>query len=144
MEQLLNRGSSISELAFLRVLQLVHEQTATLVEDLKAHELPVVIPRSPQDATEFRRTITSAAGAASNTAVVGVMLETAMDELFSTYTEGQRYLDRECKCLTDLYAKLLSVFAQYHVRAPRARLHRIHSLPARLVPKRVSRPCLAA
>jgi hypothetical protein len=115
MEQLLNRGSSVSDLGFLRVLQLVHEQTSALVEDLKLHELPVVIPRSPQDMTEFRRSMASSTATPSTTGAVSVMLETVMEELFASYTEGQRYLERECKCLTDLYAKLLSAFAQYHV-----------------------------
>jgi hypothetical protein len=117
MEQLLNRGSGISELSFLRILQLVHEQTAALVESLKMHELPAVIPRSPQDAAEFRRSLmTPSSNHSSSTTAVSTMLESAMEELFASYTEGQRYLDRECKCLTDLYAGLLSPFAKYHVR----------------------------
>jgi exocyst complex component 5 len=119
METLLNQGASVSELAFLRILQLVHAQTTTLVDDLKTQELPVVVPRSPIDSSEFRRAIggTGAAAAASGSnAAMGVMLDSAMEELFATYTEGQRYLDKECKCLTDLYAKLLSAFARYHVR----------------------------
>ena len=43
------------------------------------------------------------------------MLETAMEELFMPYTEGQKYIDRESKSLTDLYANLLSNFTQFHV-----------------------------
>lgn len=116
MEQLLNQGSSISELGFLRVLQLVHEQTAALVESLKMHELPTIIPRSPQDSTEFRRSLVATTSSSGSSAAISVMLETAMEELFAPYTEGSRYIDKECKCLTDLYAGLLSVFAKYHVR----------------------------
>jgi hypothetical protein len=100
---------------FLRVLQLVHVQTAALVEDLKTYELPVIVPRSPQDTTEFRRSLGAAPAAMSGTTSVSAMLESAMEELFAPYTEGQRYIDKECKCLTDLYAKYLSVFAKYHV-----------------------------
>lgn len=119
MEQLLNRSSSISNLAFLRMLQLVHLQTSTLVEDVKQYDFPVIALRSPLDQTEFRRSFggppTSAAPSSSITPV-SVMLETAMEELFAPYTEGQRYLEKESKCLTDLYAKHLSLFARYHVR----------------------------
>ena len=43
------------------------------------------------------------------------MLETAMEELFMPYTEGQKYIDHESKSLTDLYANLLSNFTQFHV-----------------------------
>ena len=47
------------------------------------------------------------------------MLETAMEELFMPYTEGQKYIDHESRSLADLYANLLSNFAQFHVsRAP--------------------------
>ena len=38
-----------------------------------------------------------------------------MEELFVTYTEGQRYIEREIKNLTELYAGYLSGFTRYHV-----------------------------
>lgn len=38
-----------------------------------------------------------------------------MEELFVPYTEGQRYLERESKNLTELYSVYLSAFARYHV-----------------------------
>jgi hypothetical protein len=118
MEQLLNRGTAISELAYLRVLQLVHIQTSLLVEDLKGYELPSVTPRSPLDTTEFRRTLSgnaSSTGPATSTAI-GTMLETAMEELFVQQTEGQRYLERESASLGQLYSNLLSNYTRYHVR----------------------------
>ncbi|KAH7887578.1 exocyst complex component Sec10-like protein [Phlebopus sp. FC_14] len=116
MEQLLNRGSSISELAYLRILHLVHVETSALVDDLKTHELPSIIPsRSAMDA-EFRRTLSHAPSSASTTTTITAMLEAAMEELFVSYTEGQKYLDRESKSLAELYATLLGNFTQYHVR----------------------------
>ena len=118
MEQLLNRGAAISDLAYLRILQLVHIQTSLLVEDLKGYELPSITPRSPLDATEFRRTLSgnsSSTGLATSTAI-GTMLETAMEELFVQQTEGQRYLERESASLGQLYSNLLSNFTRYHVR----------------------------
>src|SRR6266508_3691212 len=117
MEQLLHRASEISDLAYLRILQLVHFQASTLVEDLKAHEMPHMTPRTPYEATEFRRALQGSApltGTAS--ASISAMLETAMEELFVPYTEGQRYMERENKSLVSLYGGLLHNFANYHVR----------------------------
>lgn len=117
MEQLLNKGAAGSDLGFLRMLQIVHIQASTLVEDLKTHELPVVVPRSPLDNTEFRRSLSSSSSStpSQGTTAVSVMLESAMEELFVPYTEGQRYLERESKCLANLYARRLTPFARYHV-----------------------------
>ena len=118
MEQLLHRGSDISDLAYLRVLQLVHFQTSALVEDLKSHELPHMSPRTPYEATEFRRSLAGSAPVTgpSTSAAISTMLETAMEELFVSYTEGQRYVERECKSLTILYGILLANFSRFHVR----------------------------
>jgi hypothetical protein len=119
MEQLLHRGSAISDLAYLRVLQLAHIQASNLVEDLKTHELPHVSPRTPYEATEFRRSLTGSAATplAGTSAAVSTMLETALEELFVPYTEGQRYLERESRSLGTLYSSLLSNFTRYHVRS---------------------------
>ena len=43
------------------------------------------------------------------------MLETAMEELFVPYLEGSRYIERESKSLTELYASFLTTFNRYHV-----------------------------
>jgi len=114
MEQLLHRGSEISELAYLRVLQMVHIQTSSLVDDLKNHELPHV---SPREAPEFRRSLTASAPITGHatTMSISVMLETAMEELFVPYTEGQRYMEREIKSLGALCVNLLTSFSRYHV-----------------------------
>src|SRR3984957_13733401 len=112
MEQLLNRGAAISDLAYLRILQLVHIQTSILIEDLKAHELPSTSLRS-QETTESRRAVTST-GAPSSASAVSTVLETAMEELFVPYTEGQRYLERESRSLGTLYSNLLMNFTKYH------------------------------
>ncbi|KAJ6515675.1 exocyst complex protein [Mycena sanguinolenta] len=117
MEQLLHRASSISDLAYLRVLQLVHVQATALVDDLKSYELPAVASRAPFEAAEFRRSITgSAATGTTTSATVSTMLESAMEELFVPYTEGQRYLERESRSLGTLYSTLLVNFTRYHAR----------------------------
>jgi exocyst complex component 5 len=98
---------------------MVHQQTTRLVEDLKNFELPAVIPRSPVDQTDFTRQLSStAAGSVATAVTVSAMLETAMEELFVPYTEGQRYLERESKSLSELYASFLTNFTRYHVRPP--------------------------
>ena len=116
MEQLLHRASDISDLAYLRILQLVHFQASALVEDLKTHELPHVTPRTPYELIEFRRALQGSVPltGTSNTSISAI-LETAMDELFVPYTEGQRYMERENKNLATLYGSLLAGFARYHV-----------------------------
>ncbi|KAI0663197.1 exocyst complex protein [Cubamyces menziesii] len=120
LEQLITRTTNMPDLGFLRILQLVHQQTSVLVEDLKAYELPSVVPRSPIDANEFDRTVKGMpASAASNTATaatISTMLETAMEELFVPYTEGQRYLEKESRSLGELYANYLAKFTRYHER----------------------------
>ncbi|KAF9247387.1 exocyst complex component Sec10-like protein [Melanogaster broomeanus] len=118
IEQLLNRGTSITDLAYLRILQLIHVETSTLVNDLKKHELPSMTTSrsSSLDAVEFSKSLTNVPSASHGitATTVSAMLETAMEELFMPYTEGQKYLERENKSLTELYAILLSDFTQYH------------------------------
>lgn len=117
MEQLINNASSISDLSFLRILQMIHRETSTLVDDLKTYELPSTIPRSPVEGNEsFKRFSTSKAVPATATAAsISAMLETAMEELFVPYIEGQRYLEKESKSLSELYASFLTNFTRYHV-----------------------------
>ena len=118
MEQLLTRGVAISELAYLRILQLIHVETSTLVDDLKTHELPSMVPsRSSLSSAEFRKSLTNQSSSAisTSTTTVAAMLETAMEELFVPYIEGQKYLEREAKCLTKLYTSLVENFSHYHV-----------------------------
>ncbi|GBE80010.1 hypothetical protein SCP_0212120 [Sparassis crispa] len=119
MEQLLNRATGLSDLSFLRIMQVVHQQTALLVEDLKAYELTTVAPRTPSDTTDFNVTLNGSASTfgATSVATVSTMLETAMEELFVPYTEGQRYLERESRSLGQLYASYLSNFTRYHERS---------------------------
>jgi hypothetical protein len=116
MEQLLNRGSALSDLAYLRVLQLVHVQSSSLVDDLKAYEVPSGIPRSPTD-LDIRPSLSGALAASGvgGLAAVSTMLETSLEELFVPYTEGQRYLERESSNLGTLYSGLLANFTKYHV-----------------------------
>ncbi|KDQ64331.1 hypothetical protein JAAARDRAFT_223032 [Jaapia argillacea MUCL 33604] len=120
VEQLLNKASGLSDLAYLRMLQLVHVQTSVLLEDLKGYELPFSTPRSPLDVSEFRRSLIGAPAtsgpASTSSASLSSMLEAVMEELFVPFTEGQRYLERENKSLGELYATHLTPFTKYHER----------------------------
>jgi len=120
LEQLLNRTSSSSDLAFLRILQLVHHQTSILVEDLKAYELPTFAPRSPTDSDikkSFNLSLPVVGYTPAISASITTLLETVLEELFVPYTEGQRYIEKESKSLGDLYAGHLAAFTRYHVRS---------------------------
>jgi hypothetical protein len=118
MEQLLTRAGNMSDLAFLRVLQLIHSQASVLVEDLKSYDMLSTTPRSPVQNVGLSRSLTglpsAVPGGAGSTAISSI-LETAMEELFVPYTEGQRYLERESKSLMELYLDYLSAFTRYHV-----------------------------
>lgn len=121
MEQLLHQGTAISDMAFLRILQLVHVQCSALVEDLKVYEIPSSSSRTPLEISEFQRSLSGSANIVSSTSsAVGAMLESAMEELFVPYTEGQRYLERESRSLGSLYGSLLTNFTKYHDKAQRA------------------------
>lgn len=145
MEQLLHRGTEISDLSYLRILQLVHYQSSGLVEDLKTHELPHITPRTPYEATEFRRALQGSApitGTAPSTSI-SAMLETAMEELFVPYTEGQRYMERENRNLVTLYGNLLNGFARYHVESSPYAIHtNTDKNLSRNLPPKQNRPCL--
>lgn len=115
MEQLLTRAGNMSDLAFLRILQLIHVQTSVLIEDLKSYDVPTSTPRSPVQNVARPLTGPPAAPGGVGSTAISSILETAMEELFVPYTEGQRYLERESKNLTELYSGYLSAFTRYHV-----------------------------
>ena len=89
-----------------------------LVEDLKAYELPTFVPRSPADSDINKTFNISLPGVGHSSAIsasITTLLETALEELFVPYTEGQRYIEKESKSLGDLYAGYLAAFTRYHV-----------------------------
>ena len=77
---------------------------------------------SDQNSTLIAGTInsptTSGAPGAGGVGVVAVsaMLDSALEELFTPYLEGGRYLEKEGKSLTELYAGKLLRFTNWHVR----------------------------
>ncbi|KAI0307212.1 exocyst complex component Sec10 [Multifurca ochricompacta] len=119
MEQLLTQAGNMSDLAFLRILQLMHTQTSLLIEDLKNYDVPSATPRSPVQNIGLSRSLAGTSLAPTSgvsSTAISTILETAMEELFVPYTEGQRYLERESKNLAELYSGYLSAFTRYHER----------------------------
>lgn len=106
LEQLLNHAAQLSSLAFLRMLKVSHAQTAALVDVLKSYDLSQMSSRSA-DANK--------AAAQSSSVAISTMLDASMDELFVPYMEGSRYLEKETKCLAELYMLNLYPFSRWHV-----------------------------
>ncbi|KAG9030353.1 Exocyst complex component 5 [Tulasnella sp. JGI-2019a] len=116
LEQLLNKAGSLSTLAFLRILQLAHVQISKLVQDLKLYDLSAA-PLSRSNESTSLEVLDSRAGEGRGMGIalpIGIMLENAMEELFTPYIEGTKYLEKETKSLGELYAAHLARFAKYH------------------------------
>jgi hypothetical protein len=108
LEIILNKATQLSTLSFLRMLNLMHVQTSKLVNDLKGQELTAISMRP----TSLYDGYVASGGTVHSMAS---MLESAMDELFVPYTEGQRYLEVEVRSLGELYSSYLSMFTKFHV-----------------------------
>jgi hypothetical protein len=96
LEMVLDKASELSSLAFLRSLQASRSYITQLVDDLKSHGL-----------TEHPEPVTSQ---------VAATLDQQLDELFSSYFIGEKYIEREKKNLEELYSSLLLKFTIYHSR----------------------------
>ena len=105
LEMVLEKASSVSQLAFLRSLQASKSYITAMVEDLKTHGLT----EHPEHAS-----VQTAA-----------ILDQQLDDLFVPYAVGSSYIDREKRSLEELYSSLLFKFSTYHVS-----LHCPHDLSA--------------
>ena len=110
MEVILNKALTSSRLSYLRALQLCHAQTSTLVNDLKGKDPAFVAFRAESFSAGSSQFVVP-----SSQSLTG-MLETAMEELFATYIEGQRALEIEVISLGELYSTYLDRFTRFHVR----------------------------
>jgi hypothetical protein len=121
-------GPGASSLAFLRTLHLARTMALSLVAELKMYDFrssgTAAAAKSAFSLHETGRllggsttldALGSAAHASSGSALGG-MLDQAVEELFVPYMEGVKYVDREGRSLTDLYAAYLLPFSNYHVR----------------------------
>ncbi|KIR57631.1 exocyst complex component protein [Cryptococcus bacillisporus CA1873] len=105
LEGLVQRASSISTLAILRVLHLTHSICSSLVEDLKTYDSTLTTP----PASSSR--VPAPAGSGGS---LSAFLDRALEEMYVPWLEGTRYLECESKNLVELYAGLLSRFTRYH------------------------------
>ncbi|CUA70358.1 Exocyst complex component sec10 [Schizosaccharomyces pombe 972h-] [Rhizoctonia solani] len=126
LEVALDKASAISNLAFLRMLNMAHVQTSALVEDLKQFDLSTTITRSnsapvPSDPLAAAGTVGTGAAAP-----FGSMLDTAMEEIFVPHTEGTKYLERESKSLGEMYLNLLLRFTKYHEKASKSKTSNLY------------------
>jgi hypothetical protein len=96
LEMVLEKASELSSLAFLRALQASRSYITQLVEDLKTHGLT----EHPEPATSQ----------------IAATLDQQLEELFSSYFVGEKYIEREKKNLEELYSSLLLKFTIYHSR----------------------------
>jgi len=95
LEVVLDKASTISQLAFLRTLQAARSYIGAMVEDMKTHGL-----------TEHPETVSPQASAA---------LDQQLEDLFVPYFAGSSYIDREKRSLEELYASLLFKYTLFHV-----------------------------
>jgi len=97
LEMVLDKASTISQLAFLRTLQAARSYIGAMVEDLKLHGLT----EHPEIASPR----------------ISATLEQQLEDLFVPYFAGSSYIDREKKSLEELYASLLFKYTLFHVSA---------------------------
>lgn len=142
---MIETASSSSTLAYLRILHLARSQTNSLVDDLRTHEFFRSLQGSSSSSTSHSRSLSSSnpsllnplgssssphstafpqggGGGGSSITQVSQMLEQSTEELFVPYMEGTRYLEKESKSLTELYAGKLIRFTNWHVSP----LHFLH------------------
>lgn len=120
IEQLIEATSSSSTLALLRVIFLARSSTSMLVEDLKALDFfksSTITPVATSPAPD--QTMVGVSVLSGNTPLTGlntmagsVILDLALAELFAPYLD--KYIDREQKSLTELYAGCLVKFTRWH------------------------------
>ncbi|KAG9097375.1 Exocyst complex component 5 [Ceratobasidium sp. 370] len=126
LEIILQKSSTMSNLAFLRMLSVAHVQTAALVEDLKQYDLSATVMRSTMTAAPVDPLAVGGVVATGTANPFGPMLDTAMEELFVSHTEGTKYLERESKSLGEMYLNLLLRFTKYHEKASKSKTSNLY------------------
>ncbi|KAK9897374.1 exocyst complex component Sec10 [Cystobasidium minutum MCA 4210] len=121
IESLIEAASSSSTLAFLRVIYLARSSTNALVEDVKGLDFFKSASSGPagSNATADQQALAGVSVLSGNTSTLGsgtasstLILDLALAELFSPYLD--KYIDREQKSLTELYAGCLVKFTRWH------------------------------
>ncbi|MCO5590018.1 hypothetical protein L7F22_043987 [Adiantum nelumboides] len=131
-------GSGEGHLAFLRTLQMARSMSLNLVNDLKVYDFrgAGIITTSKNDTLGPDGRLVNgdgsmlgsganagingsgagggAGGASAGGSSLGIILDQAVEELFVPYMDGLKYLERESRSLTELYATFLLHFSNYH------------------------------
>ncbi|KAH8084591.1 exocyst complex component Sec10-domain-containing protein [Filobasidium floriforme] len=110
LETLFARAAVQGTLALLRMLRLTHSQCSVLIEDLKQYDFSGFggEANTTVSVTTDRRT------GVSTTVTLASMLDTAMEEMFSQYIEGGRYLELEGKWMAIAYKDLAHKYQRFH------------------------------
>lgn len=129
-----------SHLAFLRALHVSRSGSLALVNDLKMYDFrgagivaPNSAPASAGGVTDNGSLMLLGSDAAGSSIAhaggspLAAMLDQAVEELFVPYMESIRYVERESRNLTDLYAGFLSKYIAYHVSVPISSMTRFES-----------------
>lgn len=90
----------------MRSLASVYTATTELVDDLKGLDMRQKRNVAPSKMVEE-------GSRKSNT--IAELLDQCIEDLFVPYTEGDRYIEKEKKSLSELYSSLLLQFNAYHV-----------------------------
>lgn len=119
IEQIIETTANSSTLAFLRVIYLARSSTSALVEDIKALDFFKSATTSGSNAAADQQAISGVSvlsgnptTLSTNTTASTLILDLALAELFSPYLD--KYIDREQKSLTELYASCLVKFTRWH------------------------------
>lgn len=121
IESIIETTASSSTLAFLRVIYLARSSTNALVEDVKALDFFKSASSGPagSNATADQQALAGVSVLSGNTSTLGsgtasstLILDLALAELFSPYLD--KYIDREQKSLSELYAGCLVKFTRWH------------------------------
>ncbi|CCA68145.1 related to exocyst complex 100 kDa component [Serendipita indica DSM 11827] len=121
LEALLNRAAAVSALAFLRILKLAHAQTTSLVEFLKSYDPSTALFRYNENKPSATSRLNNQSSTPGPSVALSMMLDGAMEELFVPYTEGQRYIEKELKSLSELYILNLYPFGKWHESVSRSK-----------------------
>lgn len=119
-EELLATAQNSSNLAFLRILAATRSSTAQLVQDLKAHDFFQAASARGTEGYQILDVATESSSRADYTRAAAVvtlftMVDQQMDELYGPHLDHGRYIERESKSLTELYASTLLNFTSLHV-----------------------------
>ncbi|CAO1615975.1 unnamed protein product [Sympodiomycopsis kandeliae] len=113
-------GFYAGDLSFLRVLQMARSMSLALISDLKVYDFrgpgrgPSKGEASPSLGILNGASDSNEGGHTHSGYPLLHMLESSVEEIYVPYMEGQKYLERETKSLTELYAAYLAKFTQYH------------------------------